>query len=82
MGAKELYKKKIRELTRFNLKALPNDPRIDELMQAYLKKLRSSLRKSQRNTGHVPGAAVMVRKGHQLVIFAVTVMPTSKPDRR
>lgn len=67
MGAKEVYKKKIRELTRFDLKALPHDQRIDDLMQAYLKKLRSSLRKSERKTGHVPGAAVMVRKGRQLV---------------
>src|SRR4026208_621308 len=67
MSLKEAYKKKVRKITQFDLKALPHDPRIDDLMNAYLKKLRASLPKHKRTTGRVPGAAVMVRKGDDLI---------------
>jgi CubicO group peptidase (beta-lactamase class C family) len=43
------------------------DERIDALMQAYLRRLRRSLPKHSRANGRVPGAAVMVRKGNELV---------------
>src|SRR5258705_13651738 len=43
------------------------DERIDALMQAYLRRLSLSLPKQRRATGRVPGAAVMVRKGHKLI---------------
>ena len=67
MSLKEVYKKKVRKITQFDLNALPHDPRIDDLMNAYLKKLRASLPKHKRKTGRVPGAAVMVRKGDELI---------------
>lgn len=67
MGVKEVYKKEIRRITQFDLNALPNDPRVDDLMNAYLRKLRVGLPKHQRKPGKVPGAAVMVRKGYQLI---------------
>jgi CubicO group peptidase (beta-lactamase class C family) len=43
------------------------DERIDALMQTYLRRLRYSLPKHKRATGRVPGAAVMVRKGHEII---------------
>jgi CubicO group peptidase (beta-lactamase class C family) len=67
MSLKEVYKKRIRKITQFDLKALPHDPRINDLMNAYLKKLRASLPRHKRTTGRVPGAAVMVRKGDDLI---------------
>jgi CubicO group peptidase (beta-lactamase class C family) len=67
MNSREAYKKKVRQITQFDLNALPNDRRIDDLMNAYLKKLRASLPKDKRKAGRVPGAAVMVRKGHDLI---------------
>src|ERR1043166_363613 len=67
MGLKQRYQEKIRRLTRFDLKKLPSDPRIDDLMAEYLKKLRSSLPKNKRETGYVPGAAVMVRHCDNLI---------------
>src|SRR5712671_2632188 len=43
------------------------DERIDALMQAYLRRLRLSLPKRRRATARVPGAAVMVRKGNEII---------------
>lgn len=43
------------------------DERIDALMQTYLRRLRLSLPKRRRATGRVPGAAVMVRKGNEII---------------
>jgi CubicO group peptidase (beta-lactamase class C family) len=67
MNSREVYKKKVRKITQFDLNALPNDERIDALMQAYLRRLRLSLPKRRRATGRVPGAAVIVRKGNELI---------------
>src|SRR5260370_38447581 len=67
MNSSEVYLKKIRGITRFDLNALPNDERIDVLMQKYLRRLRLSLPKQRRATGRVPGAAVVVRKGNELI---------------
>jgi CubicO group peptidase (beta-lactamase class C family) len=67
MNLKEVYKKRVRKITQFDLNALPNDPRIDELMKAYLKKLRALIPKHKRKADRVPGAAVMVRKGDELI---------------
>jgi len=64
---REAYKKKIRTITQFDLNTLPNDERIDELMGEYLRRLRTALPKQKRKAGRVPGAAVMVRKGHDLI---------------
>jgi CubicO group peptidase (beta-lactamase class C family) len=67
MNSKEAYKMRIRRITKFDLNALPNDERIDALMQTYLQKLRSALPKHRRATGRVPGAAVAVRKGNKVM---------------
>src|SRR5260370_2212586 len=67
MNSSEVYLKKIRCMTGFDLNALPNDERIDALMQKYLRRLRLSLPKHRRATGRVPGAAVIVRKGNELI---------------
>ena len=67
MNSSEVYLKKICSITGFDLNALPNDERIDELMKQYLRRLRSSLPKRSRATGRVPGAAVIVRKGDELI---------------
>jgi CubicO group peptidase (beta-lactamase class C family) len=65
MDPKEVYKKKVRNITKFDLDAF--DERIDEVMKAYVKKLRSKLPKAKRGSGRIPGAAVMVRKGPKLI---------------
>ena len=67
MNSNEVYQEKIRGIAGSDLNALPNDERIDALMQTYLRRLRLSLPKHRRAAGRVPGAAVMVRKGHQLI---------------
>jgi CubicO group peptidase (beta-lactamase class C family) len=67
MNSSEVYRKKIRGITGFDLNALPNDERIDSLMQKYLQRLRLSLPKHRRATGRVPGAAVAVRKGTKII---------------
>src|SRR6266542_3256303 len=54
MNSSEVYQEKI-------------DERIDALMQTYLRRLRLCLPKSRRATGRVPGAAVMVRKGNEII---------------
>src|SRR5260370_20406415 len=69
MNSSEVYLKKIRCMTGFDLNALPNDERIDALMQKYLRRLRLSLPKHRRATGRVPGAAISVRKGNQVIHF-------------
>src|SRR5258708_39243837 len=67
MNSSEVYQKKIRGITGFDLNALPNDERIDALMQKYLRRLRLSLPKNRRATGRVPGAAVAVRKDNKVI---------------
>ena len=67
MKSSEVYRKKIRGIAGFDLKVLPSDERIDALMQEYLRRLRSALPKHRRATGRVPGAAVAVRKGNQVI---------------
>jgi CubicO group peptidase (beta-lactamase class C family) len=67
MNSSEVYQEKIRGVTGSDLNAQPNDERIDALMQTYLRRLSLSLPKHRRVTGRVPGAAVMVRKGHKLI---------------
>ena len=67
MRVKEVYKKRVRKITQFDLNALPVDERVDELLKEYLKRLRSFLPKYTRRSGRIPGAAVMVRKGQELV---------------
>jgi CubicO group peptidase (beta-lactamase class C family) len=67
MNSSEVYRKKISGITRFDLNAPPNDERVDLLMQRYLRRLRLSLPKHRRATGRVPGAAVIVRKGHEII---------------
>ena len=67
MNSSEVHLKKIRGITGFDLNALPNDERIDALMQEYLRRLRWSLPKHRRATGRVPGAAVAVRKGTKVI---------------
>lgn len=54
MNSNEVYQEKI-------------DERIDALMQTYLRRLRLSLPKQRRAGGRVPGAAVMVRKGNEII---------------
>jgi CubicO group peptidase (beta-lactamase class C family) len=44
-----------------------NDERIDALMQRYLRRLRLVLPKHRRDNGRVPGAAIMVRKGNEVI---------------
>jgi CubicO group peptidase (beta-lactamase class C family) len=66
MNSGGVYLKRIRG-TGFDLDVLPSDERIDALMQKYLRRLRSALPKHRRATGRVPGAAVAVRKGNQVV---------------
>jgi CubicO group peptidase (beta-lactamase class C family) len=67
MNSSEVHLKKIRGITGFDLNVFPSDERIDVLMQTYLRKLRSALPKHRRATGRVPGAAVAVRKGNQVI---------------
>jgi CubicO group peptidase (beta-lactamase class C family) len=67
MKSSKVYLKKIHDTTGFDLDELPSDERIDALMQKYLRRLRSALPKHRRATGRVPGAAVAVRKGNQVV---------------
>jgi CubicO group peptidase (beta-lactamase class C family) len=67
MNSSEVYLKKIRSITAFDLNALPNDEGIDAVMQKYLRRLRLSLPKHRRATGRVPGAAIIVRKGNELI---------------
>ncbi|HUC20636.1 MAG TPA: serine hydrolase domain-containing protein, partial [Candidatus Polarisedimenticolaceae bacterium] len=67
MNPNAAYIKKIRSITRFDPEAPPNDERIDQVMQKYLRRLRLSLPKQRRATGRVPGAAIAVRKGNQLI---------------
>jgi CubicO group peptidase (beta-lactamase class C family) len=67
MNPNAAYLKKIRSITRFDPDSPPNDERIDEVMQKYLRRLRLSLPKHRRATGRVPGAAIAVRKGNQLI---------------
>ncbi len=67
MNSSEVYQEKIRGITGFDLNALPNDERIDALMQTYLRRLRLSLPKHRRAAARLPGAAVMVRKGNDLI---------------
>jgi CubicO group peptidase (beta-lactamase class C family) len=67
MGLGEVYEKKVRKITQFDLNALPNNHRIDEVMEAYLKRLRGRLPRAKRKSGRLPGAAVMVRRGHNLI---------------
>jgi CubicO group peptidase (beta-lactamase class C family) len=54
MNSREVYQEK-------------TDERIDALMQTYLRRLRLSLPNHRRATGRVPGAAVIVRKGNELI---------------
>src|SRR6185436_9189601 len=44
-----------------------SDERIDALMQTYLRRLRLILPKHRRANGRVPGAAIMVRKGNDVI---------------
>jgi CubicO group peptidase (beta-lactamase class C family) len=67
MNPNAAYIKKIRSITRFDPDTPPNDARIDEVMQKYLRRLRLFLPKQRRATGRVPGAAIAVRKGNQLI---------------
>src|SRR5882672_2171332 len=67
MPSSEAYRKKIRGIAGLDLNVLPSDERIDALMQKYLRRLRSALPKHRRATGRVPGAAVAVRKGNQVI---------------
>ena len=67
MTSSEVYRKKIRGIAGLDLNVLPGDERIDALMQKYLRRLRSALPKHRRATGRVPGAAVAVRKGNQVI---------------
>src|SRR6266852_5760597 len=67
MNSSEVYLKKLRGIAGFDLRPRPHDERIDALMQKYLRRLRLSLPKDRRANGRVPGAAIMVRKGHELV---------------
>jgi CubicO group peptidase (beta-lactamase class C family) len=67
MSSSAAYLKKIRSITRFDPNALPNDGQIDEVMETYLRRLRLVLPKHRRATGRVPGAAIAVRKGNQII---------------
>ena len=67
MNSSKAYPKKIRDITGSDLNTQPGDERIDALMEVYLRRLRLSLPKHRRANGRVPGAAVMVRKGNELV---------------
>jgi len=67
MNSSKVHQDKIRGVNGCDLNALPNDERIDALMQKYLVRLRLALPKHRRESGRVPGAAVVVRKGHELV---------------
>jgi CubicO group peptidase (beta-lactamase class C family) len=67
MNSSEVHLKKIRGSAGFDLRARPHDERIDALMQRYLRRLRLSLPKHRRVIGRVPGAAVVVRKGNELI---------------
>ena len=67
MNSSKVYLKKIRGIAGFDLRARPHDERIDALMQKYLRRLRLSLPKHRRANGRVPGAAVVVRKGNDLI---------------
>jgi CubicO group peptidase (beta-lactamase class C family) len=67
MNSREVHQEKIRAIPRFDLNAPPSDERVDALMQAYLRRLRLSLPKHRRAAGRAPGAAVMVRKGNELI---------------
>ncbi len=67
MNSSQANQKKIRGITGPDLNLLPSDEGIDALMQEYLRRLRLSLPKHRRADGRVPGAAVMVRKGNELV---------------
>lgn len=67
MGGKEVYRRRIGRLTKFDPTALPNDPRIDDVMNRYLRRLRAALPKNKRKSGRVPGAAVMVKKNDKLI---------------
>lgn len=67
MNSSEVYQEKIRGLAGTDLNALPADERIDALMEKYLRRLRLTLPKHRRASGRVPGAAVAVRKGNEII---------------
>jgi len=67
MNSSEVYLKKLRGIAGFDLRPRPHDERIDALMEKYLRRLRLSLPKHRRATGRVPGAAIVVRKGNELI---------------
>src|SRR6266849_1736557 len=67
MNSSEVYLKKLRGIAGFDLRPRPHDERIDALMEKYLQRLRLSLPKHRRATGRVPGAAIVVRKGNELI---------------
>ena len=64
MAAKKTHKR-VDSFEGFNLdrNALPNDPRIDEIVTRYMNELR--IRSKDRD--HMPGGAVVVRYGKYLV---------------
>jgi CubicO group peptidase (beta-lactamase class C family) len=70
MASKKVHREKpedgIEDLFNLDRNALPNDPRIDEIVNQRMSELRAQLTNSE-DRDRVPGAAVAVRKGKKLV---------------
>ena len=70
MASRKVHKEKpdddLDELFNLNRNALPNDPRVDEIVNQHMSELGAHLTK-RKDRDRVPGVAIAVRNGHQVV---------------